>query len=161
MPDTLREISGLTMLDNENFACIQDENGIIFIGNLNTGNIEKQFVFGPDGDYEGIAKAGNDLYILRSDGTLFGISDYNSGNIVLNTWPTGIPANNNEGLCYDAANNRLLIACKGKSGKGAEFKDIRRITSYNVCYTKLLRLLFLIPILFDYDYLFHYLTFQR
>ncbi len=132
LPDTLREISGLTMLDNENFACIQDENGIIFIGNLNTGNIEKQFVFGPDGDYEGIAKAGNDLYILRSDGTLFGISDYNSGNIVLNTWPTGIPANNNEGLCYDAANNRLLIACKGKSGKGAEFKDIRQIYAFSL-----------------------------
>lgn len=132
LPDTLREISGLTMLDDENFACIQDENGIIFIGNLNTGNIERQFVFGPDGDYEGITKAGNDLYVLRSDGTLFGISDYNSGDFVLNTWPTGIPANNNEGLCYDAANNRLLIACKGKSGKGAEFKDIRQIYAFSL-----------------------------
>lgn len=31
LPDILREISGLTSIDSTSFACIQDENGILFI----------------------------------------------------------------------------------------------------------------------------------
>src|ERR1700741_607269 len=71
LPDTLREISGLTILDNNTIACVQDENGIIFLYDLTKNKVKEQFTFSVNGDYEGIAIAGNTLYVLRSDGVLF------------------------------------------------------------------------------------------
>ena len=132
LPDTLREISGLTYIDSNTFACIQDENGILFIYDLSNNKIRKQYPFNLDGDYEGITRVGNTIYVLRSDGTLFEIINYNSKKFKQNSYATGIPAENNEGLCYDADNNRLLIAAKGKIGKGREFKDRRVIYGFDL-----------------------------
>jgi len=137
LPDTLREVSGLTNIDATTFACIQDENGILFIYDAKKNKISRQYTFHVNGDYEGIARVGADMYILRSDGTLFEITGYASGNFKLTAYATGIPANNNEGLCYDAERNRLLIACKGKTGKGPEFKDRRMIYGFNLLTKKL------------------------
>lgn len=132
LPDTLREISGLTDIDTSTFACIQDENGILFIYDIIDNKIKKQYTFNIDGDYEGITKVGKAMYILRSDGTLFEISDYESPNFKLTSYNTGISANNNEGLCYDQDNNRLLIAAKGKIAKGPEHKDKRVIYGFDL-----------------------------
>jgi hypothetical protein len=137
LPDTLREISGLTAIDSATFACVQDENGILFIYDLKENAIKKQYRFNIDGDYEGITRVGKVIYVLRSDGTLFEISDYTSPDFKLTSYATGIPATNNEGLCYDEKNNRLLIGCKGKLGKGPEFKDKRAIFGFDL-ETKLL-----------------------
>jgi hypothetical protein len=137
LPDTLREVSGVTEVDSANMACVQDENGILFIYNVTKGKIAKQFSFNIDGDYEGIARAGSDMYILRSDGRLYEITDYTSGNFRINTYVTGIPASNNEGLCYDDSEKRLLIACKGKIGKGREYKDKRVIYAFDLTTKKL------------------------
>jgi hypothetical protein len=114
LPDTLHEVSGLTDIDSTTFACIQDENGILFIYDAKNNVIKKQYTFNLDGDYEGITRVDQNIYVLRSDGTLFEISNYTSDNFKLTSYTTGIPANNNEGLCYDQENKRLLIACKGK-----------------------------------------------
>lgn len=132
LPDILHEISGLTYVDSTSFACIQDEKGILFIYDWKLNEIKKQYTFHIDGDYEGITKVGSTMYVLRSDGTLFEIKDYESLNFQLDSFATGIPANNNEGLCYDPDNNRLLIACKGKIEKGPEFKDKRVIYSFDL-----------------------------
>lgn len=132
LPDTLREISGLTVIDTNTFACVQDENGIVFIYDVTRNRIKEQFTFNIDGDYEGITRVGKTLYILRSDGVLFEISNYESANFKLSAYETGIPANNNEGLCYDADHHRLLIACKSKIGKGKEYKDKRAIYGFDL-----------------------------
>ena len=132
LPDTLHEISGLTYIDATSFACIQDENGILFIYNALNNKLEKQYTFHLDGDYEGIARIDKTICVLRSDGTLFEISDFESEDFRLNSYATGIPANNNEGLCYDPDNNRLLIACKGKIGKGPAYKDKRVIYGFDL-----------------------------
>jgi hypothetical protein len=139
LPDVLREISGATSLDSVSIACIQDENGILFIYDLLKKEISKQYLFGFDGDYEGITLAGKVIYILRSDGYLFEISNFRSRNFKLTSYATGIPANNNEGLCYDAANNRLLIACKGKIETGPQYKDKRFIYGFDLQSKKLIR----------------------
>lgn len=132
LPDTLREVSGLTNLDSVTFACIQDENGILFIYNIAENKIKNQYTFHIDGDYEGITRVDSILYVLRSDGTLFDISDFQSVNFKLTSYSTGIPAGNNEGLCYDPDNNQLLIACKGKIGKGSGYKDKRVIYGFGL-----------------------------
>lgn len=132
LPDTLREVSGLTYIDSTSFACVQDENGILFIYDVIKNEIKNQYTFSINGDYEGITRVNKTIYVLRSDGTLFEISDYESKDFKLTAHTTGIPANNNEGLCYDKDNNRLLIACKGKIGKGPEFKDKRVIYAFDL-----------------------------
>ena len=137
LPDTLREISGLTYLDNTTVACVQDENGIVFIYDVVKNALQKQFTFHVDGDYEGIARVDKTLYILRSDGKLFEVSDYESADFKLNAFETGIPVSNNEGLCYDKENDRLLIGCKSKPGKGPEFKNQRVIYGFDLKTKKL------------------------
>ena len=132
LPDTLREVSGLTNIDSTTFACVQDENGILFIYDVSKNEIKKQYVFNIDGDYEGVTRVDKTIYVLRSDGTLFEILNYTSDNFKLTSYATGIPANNNEGLCYDPDGKRLLIACKGKIGKGPEFKDKRVIYGFDL-----------------------------
>ncbi len=137
LPDTLREISGLTKLGASTVGCVQDENGIVFIYDVVNNEIQKQFTFHLDGDYEGITRVDQTLYILRSDGNLFEISDYESADFKVQSFETGIPVSNNEGLCYDAANNRLLIGCKSKPGKGPEFKNHRVVYGFDLKSKKL------------------------
>lgn len=132
LPDTLHEISGLTMLDHSTVGCVQDENGIVFIYDVVNNQIKKQLSFHLDGDYEGIARVGKTLYVLRSDGNLFEISDYEAPDFKLNVFVTGIPVSNNEGLCFDEANKRLLIGCKSKPGKGPEFKNQRVVYGFDL-----------------------------
>lgn len=128
LPDTLREVSGITALGNGRVACVQDENGIIFIYDLFKGRLESQYTFAADGDYEGIARAGDTLYVLRSDGVLFK-STYGAKALSIATF---IPASDNEGLCYDEAGRRLLIASKAKPGKGPQYKDKRELYSFDL-----------------------------
>lgn len=132
LPDTLREISGITGIDSEHVGCVQDENGVIFIYNLEQKKLINQFSFNIDGDYEGITRVGETLYILRSDGTLYEISNFRNSAFKVITFQSKIPANDNEGLCYDAENNRLLIASKGKIAKGSEHKDKRVIYGFDL-----------------------------
>jgi uncharacterized protein YjiK len=137
LPDTLHEISGLTDVDKNELACIQDENGIVFIYDIISNEIKMQIKFSADGDYEGIARVNNLLYVLRSDGVLFQIKNFMSAKKRVRSFQTGIPASNNEGLCYDAQKHRLLIAVKGKSGKGPDFKNRRDIYSFDLKTMKL------------------------
>ena len=68
LPDKLREISGLTVIDAATFACIQDENGILFIYDLVNNRIKNQVVFNLDGDYEGITFFENGDMLITNEG---------------------------------------------------------------------------------------------
>jgi hypothetical protein len=137
LPNSLKEVSGITEIDSSSVACIQDENGILFIYDLITEQIKKQYTFYYNGDYEGIARAGKIIYILRSDGMLFEITNYQSASSTVKSYSTGIPAKDNEGLCFDPKANRLLIAPKLNSLEKAEDKDHRHIYSFNLKSKKL------------------------
>ncbi len=118
MPILLEEISGISWIDEERIACVEDEEAIIFIYNTKTSKIEKQIAFGEDGDYEGVAIVENDAFVLRSDGTLFEILNYRQDSIKVNEYATGLPPEYNfEGVCYDKRKNRLLLSIKDKAGK--------------------------------------------
>jgi len=132
LPNALKEISGITETDASSIACIQDENGILFIYDLIKEQIKKQYNFYYNGDYEGIARVNKTLYILRSDGMLFGIADYESGTLATEFYSTGVPAGDYEGLCFDQKVDRLLIAPKYKHRKDKESKDSRYIYSFDL-----------------------------
>ncbi len=126
LPFELREISGLTNISELEIACVQDENGILFIYNLLTDSIVGQFDFGIKEGYEGLTKADSSYFILRGDATLLEIEfPYDSSRVT--ETKLNIQEQDNEGLCYDERNNRLLIAPKSKFGKGKILKDTRAI----------------------------------
>jgi uncharacterized protein YjiK len=132
LPSVLHEISGLTLFDPASFACIQDEAGIVFILDLATNQVKRQLPFTLKGDFEGIAKTDKSIFVLRSNGTLYELSDLESDEITVNIYETGVPSKDNEGLCYDADSNRLLIACKEKVSEGSGTKDIRYIFGFDL-----------------------------
>ena len=68
---SLKEISGLTFLNENSIACINDEKGIIFNIDLTTQKQTKIIEFKTEGDYEGIQKVNNSFFILKSNGDLY------------------------------------------------------------------------------------------
>jgi hypothetical protein len=124
LPDTLREVSGVCELDSSAVVCVQDENGILFVVDAYRNEVKQQINFGPNGDYEAVTKVGSSIFVLRSDGVLFEVADFGTKRSKTFTHFTNIPATNNEGLCYDQENNRLLIGCKSKPAKGSDARVI-------------------------------------
>lgn len=137
LPTELREVSGLTIIDSKTLACVQDEEGIVFIYDPKSETIKHKIHFAGPGDYEGLATVGKDLFVLRSDATLFHIHNYQSEKWSLDSIATGIPNKDNEGLCFDPKNNQLLIGSKSKIAKGAEFKNLRTIYAFDLEQNKL------------------------
>ncbi|NLX26771.1 MAG: hypothetical protein GXY61_12590 [Lentisphaerae bacterium] len=131
LPVLLKEISALAYLDPTNLLCVQDELGELFVYNLKSRDITNRFPFGENGDYEGLAIADDTIYVLRADGLLFEITGHSSS-LSTTAYTTGIPAKDNEGLCYDPKKNRLLIASKTRSGKEDSAKNKRFIHAFNL-----------------------------
>ncbi len=128
LPNELEEISGIAYLSENQIACVQDELGTIFIFDLSEEKITKKIHFGKEGDYEGITIVGNTAFVLRSDGSLFEIKDFDSGKVPGNTmiysspFPDGVDI---EGLSYDENANRLLLLIKEKEkGNRHNYKEI-------------------------------------
>jgi uncharacterized protein YjiK len=124
LPPDLLEVSGIAYLDKNRFACVQDELGKIFIFNTEDKKVEKEIDFAGPGDYEGICLVGSTAYVLRADGNLFEVKDFNTRPSVAE-YPTHLTVKQNvEGLTYDQKNNRLLLAIKGKEPGNEDYKGI-------------------------------------
>lgn len=122
LPPILSEISGITNIDSSKVACVQDENGIVFIFDMAKNEISDQFTFHYPGDYEGIAKVSGAFYVLRSDGVLFETgNDKSSASAQQIPSTAGISADY-EGLCYDWRNQRLLIVPKNNPDRGPGYE---------------------------------------
>ena len=126
LPKVLEEISGLSYLGNNQLACVQDEQGTIFIYDLTKSGIVKEIPFGDDGDYEGIAVVENDAYVLRSDGVLFWVKNFLEDPQVetLETVLHDIPKVDVEGLSLNPQGNGLLVAAKHNNKESKEYKII-------------------------------------
>ncbi len=133
LPSDLMEVSGIAYIDEQRFACIQDEAGTIFIFNRASNKVEKEIPFAGAGDYEGITVKGNTAYVLRADGRLYEV-DMNAGKSSVKEYNTSLTAEHYvEGLCYDKDKDQLLLAIKddepGKPGfKGIYAFDLSRKT---------------------------------
>ena len=114
LPKELLEVSGISWMDKERFSCIQDELGKVYIFNIRLNKIEQEITFAEKGDYEGIAIAGDILYVLDAN-----------GNPKITVYKTHLKKKQDaESLAYDEKNNRLLIAVKAVDFNSAEYKGI-------------------------------------
>lgn len=125
LPAELNEISGMAWIAENTFACVQDEEGILFIYDLKKEQILNKIEFGKRGDYEGLAVNGTTAYVQRADGTIFIIKDFLSANPVVKDYKTFLTAMQNiEGIAYDGINNRLLSVVKDKEPGKVDYKGI-------------------------------------
>jgi uncharacterized protein YjiK len=138
LDDELNEISGISLDEKNNqFIGIADEKGILYFIDASTGTIQKRLEFHKDGDYEDIELIGDDLYILKSSGTLYLIKDrFQKEKAEFEKFNTALEVSNDvEGLCYDKRNNKLLLACKASPTLDAEVTNMeqeRAIYSFNL-----------------------------
>ncbi|MDQ7917678.1 SdiA-regulated domain-containing protein [Mesonia sp. MT50] len=125
LPKDLVEISGISWLGNQKIACVQDEEGIIYIYNLKTAKIEKTIEFGDKDDFEAITIFNENAYALRSDGTIFEVKNYNNSDFKTRKYDTFMEGKNNtESLALDVKNNRLLMAAKDRDPFSKKSKGI-------------------------------------
>lgn len=74
LPDELDEISGLELYNGKSLIAIDDEDGVIYIVNIENGEIENQIDFGEKGDFEGLAYDGKFMYVITSEGDLYKVN---------------------------------------------------------------------------------------
>ncbi len=128
LPEILNEISGFTWLSENVFACIQDEDGFIYIYDVAKKDMVSTIKFGTSGDYEGLAINNKDAYVMRSDGTIYGVEDFRSDSLHVTKYKTLFSGDHNiESLTYDKDNDRLLIAPKDEGLYNNNEKSIYQI----------------------------------
>jgi uncharacterized protein YjiK len=131
----LDEISGLVYYKDKTLLAVQDENGRVFAINSESGELERTYGFGKDGDYEGITLAGDQVWILKSNGNLTRLKKLED-DAPVKIYKTHLSkSNDTEGLAYDALNNRLLVVCKESPGK--KTKKARAIYGFDLSTKKL------------------------
>ena len=136
LPSVLKEVSGIAYLDEQRFACIQDEAGTIYIYNASANKIEKEIAFAGTGDFEDLAIVGNTAWVVRADGKLYEV-DLNTAKQTAKEYSTSLTVENNvEGLAYDQANNRLLLAIKDKDAASESYKGIYAFNLANKTFVK-------------------------
>jgi hypothetical protein len=115
LPGELNEISSNILMDNNRMACIQDNDGIIYIYNLTNKSIDQKIEFAGKGDYEGLVMVNDVFYALRADGFLSEISIGENKKATTKTYDLPFTVDNDtEAICYDSKNRRLLIVPKEK-----------------------------------------------
>lgn len=115
----LAEISGLALTADGRLLAHHDEAAVVFELDSRTGAVLKEFGV-TDGaapirdDFEGIAVAGERIYLVTSAGRLYEFREGADGESVLFTLhATGVGRHCEiEGLAYDAGRGSLLLLCK-------------------------------------------------
>jgi uncharacterized protein YjiK len=136
LPSVLGEISGITFTDTDRLFAHGDEYADIYELDRNTGSITKKFSLGNllavKGDFEDIAFVNGKFFLVDSKGKLYEFTEGSNGSFVdYKTHKTGLNESNNiEGLCYDAATNSLLLACK--DNPGTEKKKVKAVYSFSL-----------------------------
>ncbi|HUQ47144.1 MAG TPA: hypothetical protein VM053_02745 [Gemmatimonadaceae bacterium] len=124
MPPELREISGMALMADGRLLAHDDEASKIYVIDPRKGILLKSFTLGTGmrGDFEAIAVAGTDIYMLASKGTLFQFQEGANG--------VGVPYTTIdlrtgkecefESMVYEADSNWLVMPCKAAGKKAPE-----------------------------------------
>jgi len=114
LPNVLHEISGNVLFNEHIMICIQDEEGDLFFYDLDEKRLIKRVKFGKDGDYEDVTLAGEKVFVLRSNGKIYELKNFDKQeDVEVTVHKTRLTKKNNcEGICWDQTENRLLVALK-------------------------------------------------
>ena len=115
----LNEISGLAVTQDNRILAHNDEKGVIFEIDYRNGAIVKAFGLSDlrkpvADDFEGIAVADDQIYLVTSSGRLYECREGADGETVLfNVYTTGVGRDCEiEGLAYEPGERVLLLMCK-------------------------------------------------
>jgi len=113
----LKEVSGLTIGNNERVFAHNDEYGIVYEINPLSGKTIKEFQIGSSkikDDFEDITFVNDLFYLLNSKGELLVFTEADNNEFVIyKKYKTGLNSKyDTEGLCFDKSVNSLLIASK-------------------------------------------------
>ena len=128
LPATLSEISGLALTADGRLFAHGDELAQVSELDYRRGVLVKQFTLGKSpvhGDFEGIAIAGEQMYLLASDGKIYEFREGANGthvDFVLHDTKLGHECEF-EGITFDPDLNALLLACKNVGTKSLQ-KDL-------------------------------------
>lgn len=109
----LIEISALSFdVEDKILYAVNDERGVLFSLNPDSGEIIEKMKFGKKGDYEGVEIGSSGvIYAIKSNGNIVTIEKSNGAS---NKIKTALRVSNDvEGLGYNPNTNTLLLACKG------------------------------------------------
>ena len=132
LPKKYREISGIWPLQGLNsLAFVQDEAIRVYRFDLSSEKITK-YAKHKSGDSEDITIIGNTAYILTAGerSAIYRVTDFMDGSPQYDRYDLNLDEKYNpEGLCNDAQENRLLIACKGSPTHG---DTERRVFAFDI-----------------------------
>lgn len=135
LPYVLEEISALGYYKDNILACVQDENGKVFFYDYVQKKIVHTTLFEYSGDYEGVEVVDGTVYIVKSNGDLFGLNiDFNEEKHQATKYGTPFKSKNDiEGLGYDPINNELLLVTKDEAGiDEKKDKDSRGVYAFSL-----------------------------
>jgi uncharacterized protein YjiK len=117
LPQTLNEISGLALSPDGRLFTHPDERGIVSEIDYRRGIVLKQFLLGRRGiqaDFEGIAIAGDRMFLLSSNGKLYEFKEgANGASVEFSQHDLELGKECEfEGLGFDQAINSLVLVCK-------------------------------------------------
>jgi uncharacterized protein YjiK len=117
LPNSLREVSGLALTEEGRLFGHDDERGVVRQIDLTTGAVVKSFAVGDPAerdDFEGLAVAGADFYLVTSTGRLLRFREGADGaHVAFSALDTGLgPVCEIEGLAYQPTTDSLILACK-------------------------------------------------
>ena len=131
LPGELQEISGLTLLPTGRLGAVEDETGTIYEVDPATGAVLTRESFAGRGDYEGVELTPDAIWVLRSDGDLYRTRRGPGGAVDAEKFETHLGSRHDtEGLGYDAAGGRLLVACK--EDPGDDLKGVRAVYAFDL-----------------------------
>ena len=121
----LKEISGIAYHAATNtFVAINDEKGNIYVLDANTYRITNKYSFGEEADYEEIQVAGNDLFVLRSDGTVYKMKFDGKNISSIKTFEYAGAKAEYESFYMDTISNTLVLIPKQSKNGTKEKKTI-------------------------------------
>jgi len=123
LPPELREVSGLALTADGRLLAHDDEQGKVFVIDPRRGVLLKKFTLGDRGlraDFEGIATAQSDIYLLASNGTVYQFQEGADGAAVQYTQLDSRLGRECEfeGVAIDPDSAWILLPCKNVKMKG-------------------------------------------
>ncbi len=127
LPESLKEISGLSFYNQNQLACVNDEKGIVFIFDVDKKAITEQIDIGKDADYEGIEVVGDEIFTMKSNGKIKGFKVSDASERKIDCTQKGVKEY--EGLGYNSLTNSLLLVTKEQDKSE---NDKKTIFAYNL-----------------------------